>query len=451
MRSNEQFLDNPFSNRHDKAPPAMLVYIFVLFCFVGLFICEIDPVIGNDILIFLEGVFIYGYFYHYFKFNENSGFFKELFETKRNILVLFLLWGLGTFLSLILSPILTDLHTIAAQIPRFIGSIVSVLFAYTLWHFLKSQQLNPWILLFTIAFTALITGLNFFLVWNLYPHLHSAPDWLLNPPFYINIRQAGFHANAAVCVLVGFLYRSDLKIPIKIAAFIFLIMLWSYLFWTGGRASSLSALISVLLVIVILMMLKQKITSFVILLLAAILAGFLLAEYMAVLPINGLLSIFERNVSGGVNAFSSGRLEIWKDSFAALENNWIFGLGAESYMFLINSEGEKLFSTQPHNVIVQFLVEWGVVGLFLSSLLLTLLFYKGFKNFVAQIQSSNAESNNSESSNTGLKITSFMIIISFSITGLADGTFYHGQTVVYLLLAFAIWLLPEPLSISDVK
>jgi len=338
---------------------------------------------------------------------------------------------------------LISLHAFLAQVPRFFATITSVLFAYSLYQFFRKSSINPWFFFFIIGFGAVLTGLNFLIVWNVYPITRVDPNFLLNPPFYINIRQAGFHANAAVCVLVGFLFSTYLSRNTQFIFYVLLTGMWTYLFWTGGRGSALSAVFSVYFVLFILFAFRQKVTKFVFAIGITIVFGLLLSEYLSVVPINGILNNFDKNMVGDVNRFSSGRVEIWKNTLLALEHHWIFGLGAESYMFLRDVNGELLFSTQPHNVLLQFLVEWGVLGLIMSFSFLGALFYKGLKNNLRNLNSEQVP----------LKIVSVLIILSFSISGLVDGTFYHAQTVMCLVLSFVVWLMPnqppkEAVSIS---
>ena len=85
MQSIKRLVTNRFLYGNEKPQIALLAYLFILFCFVGLFICEIDPVIGNDILIIGEGIFIYRYFYVYFQSNDAGAYVKELFENKIDI------------------------------------------------------------------------------------------------------------------------------------------------------------------------------------------------------------------------------------------------------------------------------------------------------------------------------------------------------------------------------
>lgn len=87
---------------------------------------------------------------------------------------------------------------------------------------------------------------------------------------------------------------------------------------------------------------------------------------------------------------------------------------------------------QPHNVFMQFLVEWGVVGTGLFLYLLIRTFIKGFKLQVL---------NNPGTYNI-FTISAGAVILSLSAHALVDGTYYHPQPSVYLAIAFAIWIVP---------
>ena len=82
----------------------------------------------------------------------------------------------------------------------------------------------------------------------------------------------------------------------------------------------------------------------------------------------------------------------------------------------------------PHNVIVQFLVEWGVLGTALFSSMYLYALHRG----ISKLRSLDS-----------LEIPGVcaaIIVAALSVHGLTDGTFYHGKASFYLALCLAIWL-----------
>ncbi|MDG1707335.1 MAG: hypothetical protein P8H03_01165 [Emcibacteraceae bacterium] len=91
---------------------------------------------------------------------------------------------------------------------------------------------------------------------------------------------------------------------------------------------------------------------------------------------------------------------------------------------------DKVHGVQPHNVFLQFIVEWGFVGATFAIWGLWLAFYKGLRRNISSIAENSSIS----------RLASGLIIVSLSTLGLVTGPFFHGQPLLYLSIAFAIWV-----------
>jgi O-antigen ligase len=87
---------------------------------------------------------------------------------------------------------------------------------------------------------------------------------------------------------------------------------------------------------------------------------------------------------------------------------------------------------QPHSALLQFLLEWGIVGTLLFSFVLLKGFIYGLRLHIM----------NKSLSATPYSIGAGSVIIALSIHGLFDGTYYHPQPSIFLAIAFAIWVSP---------
>ena len=124
-----------------------------------------------------------------------------------------------------------------------------------------------------------------------------------------------------------------------------------------------------------------------------------------------------------------GRLVVWLEAWESVRDHLAFGLGPQGYLFMPN----RSFGVQPHSALVQFVVEWGLVGAVLFLGLLAYGFCFGVIAHIAKAQE-------------GLDpaaLSAGSIIVALSILGLVDGTFYHPQPSLYLAIAFAVWTLPR--------
>ena len=107
----------------------------------------------------------------------------------------------------------------------------------------------------------------------------------------------------------------------------------------------------------------------------------------------------------------------------------LFGLGPQGYLLMPN----HIFGVHPHNIIVQFVVEWGVSGTVLFLFLLIKGFWVGLKRNVLETGKSINK----------YKLVAGAVITTLSIHALFDGTYYHPQPSIYLAIAFAIWITPS--------
>tara|TARA_R110001592_G_scaffold59905_4_gene182060 strand:+ start:10723 stop:11964 length:1242 start_codon:yes stop_codon:yes gene_type:complete len=75
-----------------------------------------------------------------------------------------------------------------------------------------------------------------------------------------------------------------------------------------------------------------------------------------------------------INLNSSGRWDLWMESFELLKNNWLFGVGTLHYSFV------SIYGfAHPHNLIIQIGLEYGVVVLGVFVLLATKLCFTLYK------------------------------------------------------------------------
>lgn len=410
-------------------------YLLTIFVFVGLLISDLGPIVANDLLFFLQLIFIILYLG-----DQQLSSLGASIKENRLLAVLFLLWSASSLVSLLNSSFLGNFNALINQPFRFLGSITHIIFGFCLWHFLVTQNINRWSLFFTMALTASLTGLNFFLIGLSNPQMLASLEFWGNPPFYMNIRQAGFHCSAAIAVTSALTFFGNNTRNKQVALYMLTILLWTYLFWTGGRASAIASIVALVFLTLVIAYKKLPTSKIVLFSIGCILIAAFLSESISASDRHGLINAMNKVViANDANAATSGRSDIWLISLQSIQDRWLFGLGAEGFEYLYDKKGKTLTGTQPHNVIVQFLVEWGAIGFSLASLFLSLIFLKGFKLFIAQ----------TNQDLIALKAASLMIIVAYSVTALADGTYYHAQPVLYLVTSFCIWLLPEQASDAE--
>lgn len=346
------------------------------------------------------------------------------------LLALILAWTASVTISMVISPYSLVAQAVARD--RYLQTLMHVIFGLLVYTTIKRFERKPWILLAMIPLTVLMVLLIYVTQWHMDPlyAMHDETVWFDSPPMQDHIRHTGYQITAALAVLIaGF---STLKNPGKQLWLAMLISLfWGFLFWCGGRSSIVSVVAATMATGCFRFLRKQPVQMFAVWMVGSAIVGFLLAESMAVFPWNGLLQGIFKSVpvsftGDEINRIGSNRIMFWKTSLASLQGHALFGLGPQAYKFMPN----HIYGLQPHNMFIQFLVEWGVIG---TTLFLATLFKLIRRGWI-------------DACRTGFssgKQMAAVMIIALTVNGLTDGTWYHPQPSMYLAMAFAVWAMPS--------
>ena len=121
------------------------------------------------------------------------------------------------------------------------------------------------------------------------------------------------------------------------------------------------------------------------------------------------VSFFDKNNNIRMKAFSAHHQNHYAAAFKIFKNNYIFGGGSKSFRFLCKKDEYQLegpsCSTHPHNIIMQFLSELGLIGFFFLFMFHSLL----TRDFIKILKLKNNENGK--------------IILIFSIIGIIINVF----------------------------
>lgn len=194
------------------------------------------------------------------------------------------------------------------------------------------------------------------------------------------------------------------------------------LVWLGGRGALLSYAITLLLAIGVLKRTYRLVRQRVVLLFSTLLISLLISAPLHIYSWNGLTRLVNPDVLStqqvDLNSLSSGRIEQWQKAWALTADKPIFGHGAESYYF-----EAQIKSRHPHNFILQFLVEYGVVGLVMTLVGLAYLCYLGVANTLRECNCIN--------------LFCLASVLSLIIHGLVSGTLFYSPPLLVLCVAAA--------------
>lgn len=346
------------------------------------------------------------------------------------VAALVLLWAASITVSLGQSPLGLRYLTIAQF--RYAETLAHVAFFAVLYSFFRAFVLPYRLLFVAVLLSYALIVVHAFMTWHFSPDpgIHSHRMWFSHFPFTGHARHAGYNMMVA-CIAGATLWMSSREKMSGMAAnALGLFLVGACLIWLGGRGSMLSVVLAVLIVACITRQQLNISARRVWLLMGIVALALLAAELAAQFRFNGLYNSFARSLAADdLNRLSSSRLAIWADALSKLEGHWLMGLGSQAYLFLPDKLARK--TSMPHNMVVQFLVEWGVVGTLLFLALLARYLRSGFVS-LRQLKDGMVDK--------WYLLGSAIVVLALMLHGLTDGTFYHGKATFYIALFAAVWL-----------
>lgn len=249
--------------------------------------------------------------------------------------------------------------------------LVHLLFAAAVFHLVRrAGGIDPWRFGFWLsagvaALVPVIAAHFLILPPELIGHERSI-DWGSAVPGFISSRLFGAWVGAVAAFLLGLIWLSERgarRAPWLYPAFALIALL---MMWSGTRAALLGcgvAMIGGWIVArpppVRALTLKVLPILAVAALLAIPLAPWGHPQFYMVMPGDG----------SSVAGFTSGRTVFWASALRVFAQHPLFGTGAASSWWLVPLDG--FYHVQPHNAVVQFLLNWGVFATLAALVLLS--------------------------------------------------------------------------------
>ncbi len=358
------------------------------------------------------------------------------------VLIALALWFASVTVSLVVSPY--DLLRQGPGLLRYEQTVAHLAFFIAVREFLGRYRVpQHWALLAIPASGLAVALLAVTLLLGLDPGDKGAGvRWFHEPPFNTHIRHSGYQVAAGIGALVAF-FAAGKRVPLgRAVLWLALVVLCTFIIWMGGRGAVFSVLAAVGLLALALWIMGAKSRGLGLAFASAVALGLLLSEWLAVFDWNGVVDYVVMRTSQALeaqdlNQFGSGRIDIWRTSWESVREHLAFGLGPNGYWFMAN----RIYGVQPHSFLVQFLLEWGVIGALLFLGLLVYGFWRGVLEHVVRARGEIDVAS----------LSAGTIIVVLTVHGLVDGTYYHPQPSLYLALAFAIWTLPRAGSRPDAE
>lgn len=258
--------------------------------------------------------------------------------------------AIGTMIAATHDPLSAYLRTFAWGVHLLFGLSVAGV-TRTFWAG-REGEVWPWLLAgllaylgMLIAFVASLGGTKDY-------------DWMWFGLGVINVRQLGFYSAAGFAIAIGLAIlaatRRERWIWVGAAAAMIALS-----FWSGTRSSALSSIAA--LGVAALMYSEVRTWRALSLSLFSFIVGALLSViYVAPEAKMGLKRLFSSVSAGTGDAIASGRIEIWIATAKAIPKRPLFGYGESQFREMEPTALGTL--NHPHNMFLQFLYQWGLIG-----------------------------------------------------------------------------------------
>jgi O-antigen ligase len=232
-------------------------------------------------------------------------------------------------------------------------------------------------------------------------HYDPGRDWVHTVPAFNNIRWFGYYCAAVAGLCAWGLTRGTRSY------FIAGTVALAAALWTGSRGALVAVMGGYLVAYALFPFMRKGVVRFAAMIFAAIVLS-VIASTILPLGDQGPIRLLTGN---GDN----GRFDLWLKAITAIEQRPWLGWGEAQFNHLIS----PLTYAQPHNVILQILLAWGVCGGFLVAILSGRLALRILR------------------STTEDDAPYLLAMLTIAVFSLIDGSLYHVQSVSTFALCIA--------------
>ncbi|HKJ74448.1 MAG TPA: O-antigen ligase family protein [Alphaproteobacteria bacterium] len=247
-----------------------------------------------------------------------------------------------------------------------------------------------------------------------------------------NIRHFGYYAAVALVAAYAPLLGKGRKTLYKPETLILLTALWGVLCWSGSRGS-VFAVLGALAVMTVLRLIPTASKIWGVTAVTAITGGLISIPFTPSDRSLGALRLFWTLAdSDSLNQYSAGRLTVWLDALhRVLQHPW-FGIGPNQ--FALASDKPVYWIIQPHNVILQAALEWGIPG--------AIAFFVVIAVILRQAMATTRRED------SGPIYVAMWLLVMLLAQAMIDGTLYHNLPVFVFAAAAALTLAPAAERLS---
>ncbi len=251
-------------------------------------------------------------------------------------------------------------------------------------------------------------------------------EWFWGPPLGGHIRFLSFISSCGIilCISLFTFYQHGQSPKLKAFLVSAAILNIALLLFSAGRAGILAVIITSCLMLAL--SIKQNKIKWQYAVATIIAASLLGLIYFSFAPVPELLASKSKHLlkaltnldNINLDRLMSGRLVLWQAAIDGILNKPFLGNGPNAF-FRLAYEGTSHIA--PHNFFLLLLLEWGIIAGITIVILIGSIFTKACC-----------------SKKEPYTYTSIFLFINIMICALFSVTFYHSQSIFYVLITFAI-------------
>jgi exopolysaccharide production protein ExoQ len=307
-----------------------------------------------------------------------------------------------------------------------VSTVIHLMFALALAH--SSSGVNAVSLDRTLQ--AIGIGMSMFAIMTVFAFIYHPPlsdfpprmdgfiDWQFSIPGFISVRLFGAFCGALLTFALAKLIIDGESGRVSVWTYWVVFLLATLIIWTGTRAAVLGLIISGLIGF---FAFRMRANYRIILSLVALAIFSTFTAYLLVPSKDpNIFFLFHFDDFKGAQELSGGRMRYWQSLWHAILEKPFFGAGPVASMWVLGDDQAR--HVQPHNIILQFLITWGV---FAGTAALVLLGWAVRK--CHQIAHSERQ------------VLPFMLTIyCMLVMSMMDGMFHFAQHLMLTLLCFGL-------------
>jgi O-antigen ligase len=233
-----------------------------------------------------------------------------------------------------------------------------------------------------------------------------------------NIRQVGFYSAVGAAAALGLAMLHTRPAPYALSTAAASLM-FAVSFWSGTRGSAISVWVA-LATAVVAFRSFQRLRALGTLLISTVIGAVLSLLHSVPNALYGVFRIASSVGEEGVDAVSSGRLSMWAGTIEKILTRPLLGYG-ESQFRLVVPEARGDYN-HPHNVVLQILLQWGLVGGLCFAVLAALIARTFYIETATEPRA---------------HLPAFLVVVSLLTMSLFEGTLYHPYPIMMLAVGLA--------------